>query len=225
MRIPAIKRIAPMVFGLGITSACLFGSAGRFDWANAWVLLGLNFAAGIASTVLISRSPGLPAERSNFKAGKIWDKPLVAMVVLVGPAATWITAGLDNRLHGSGAMTRPAFIAGIGIAAFSAALIAWAIRANPFFSAVVRIQKDRGQVVVRSGPYRFVRHPAYTGMAAFTLATPLILNSSWAFLPAAVTAAVWGMRTFLEDRTLRNELEGYADYARSVKYRLAPPIW
>jgi protein-S-isoprenylcysteine O-methyltransferase Ste14 len=99
------------------------------------------------------------------------------------------------------------------------------MHSNRFFSSVVRIQKDRGHAVVTSGPYRFVRHPGYTGIVAFTLATPLILNSQWAFVPAVVTAAVTGLRTALEDRTLHNELEGYADYAGRVKYKLAPPIW
>jgi protein-S-isoprenylcysteine O-methyltransferase Ste14 len=70
-----------------------------------------------------------------------------------------------------------------------------------------------------------VRHPGYTGMSAFTLATPLILNSRWAFVPAVATAAVTVLRTVLEDRTLRIELEGYAEYASSVKYRLVPALW
>jgi protein-S-isoprenylcysteine O-methyltransferase Ste14 len=107
----------------------------------------------------------------------------------------------------------------------AAALIAWAMRTNRFFSAVVRIQRDRGHSVVREGPYGFVRHPAYTGMAAFTLATPLILNSRWARAPAAATAAAMVLRTALEDRTLRNELDGYEDYARTVRSRLVPWIW
>jgi len=107
----------------------------------------------------------------------------------------------------------------------AAALIAWAMRSNKFFSAVVRIQKDRGHSVVMGGPYRFVRHPGYTGMSAFTLATPLILNSRWAFAPAVATAAITVLRTILEDRTLHNELDGYADYARRVKYKLVPTIW
>jgi protein-S-isoprenylcysteine O-methyltransferase Ste14 len=195
------------------------------NWSNAWVLLGLNFAASIASTILLSRDPGLLAERSNVKAGKNWDKPIVAIVVLLGPVATWITAGLDTRLHWSDGMPPSAFIVGVVVAILSASLIAWAMRSNKFFSSVVRIQKDRGHVVVTVGPYRFVRHPAYTGIAAFTLATPLILNSRWAIVPAVLTAAATGLRTVLEDRTLQNELEGYADYARRVKSRLVPPIW
>jgi protein-S-isoprenylcysteine O-methyltransferase Ste14 len=220
-----MRQFLPIVFTLAITAVCLFGSVGRFDWSNAWVLFGLNFAASLASTALLSRNPDLRAERSNVKAGKSWDKPIVGIVVLLGPVATWITAGLDTRFHWSDGMPPAAFITGVVVALLSAALIAWAMHSNKFFSSVVRIQKDRGHVVVTSGPYRFVRHPGYTGMSAFTLSTPLILNSRWAFVPAIVTAAVSGLRTVLEDRTLHNELPGYADYARRVKYRLAPPIW
>jgi protein-S-isoprenylcysteine O-methyltransferase Ste14 len=96
---------------------------------------------------------------------------------------------------------------------------------NRFFSSVVRIQKDRGHQVVKTGPYRFVRHPGYTGMVAFTLATPLILGSRWAFVPAAITVGVMLLRTFLEDRTLHKELKGYAEYARTVRHKLVPAIW
>ena len=99
------------------------------------------------------------------------------------------------------------------------------MRSNTFFSAVVRIQKDRGHTVVSSGPYRFVRHPGYTGFSAFTLVTPLIVNSRWAFVPAAATVAVTVLRTALEDRTLQSELDGYADYVRRVRYRLVPIVW
>jgi protein-S-isoprenylcysteine O-methyltransferase Ste14 len=96
---------------------------------------------------------------------------------------------------------------------------------NKFFSSVVRIQKDRGHTVVAGGPYRFIRHPGYTGMSAFTLATPLILNLLWALVPAAATAALTLLRTLLEDRTLHNELDGYSDYARRVRYKLMPGFW
>lgn len=225
MHIPILRRFVPVIFSLAITSMCLFGSVGRLDWSNAWVLLGLNFAASLATTALLWRNPELLAERSNIKAGKSWDKVIVAMAVLLGPVATWITAGLDTRFHWSDGMPRLAFMASVVAAVLAAALIAWAMRSNKFFSSVVRIQKDRGHLVVTGGPYRFVRHPGYTGMSAFTLATPLILNSRWAFAPAVATAAITVLRTVLEDRTLHNELDGYADYARRVKYKLVPAIW
>lgn len=225
VQIPILRRFVPVVFSVAITSVCLFGSVGRLDWLNAWVLLGLNFVASIVTTALLWRNPELIAERSNIKAGKSWDKAIVGIVVLLGPMATWITAGLDTRFHWSHGMPPLAFIVGVVVAVLAAALIAWAMRSNKFFSSVVRIQKDRGHVVVTSGPYRFVRHPGYTGMSVFTLATPLILNSKWAFAPAMATAATAVLRTALEDRTLHNELDGYADYARRVKYKLVPVIW
>lgn len=225
VQIPILRRFVPVVFSVAITSVCLFGSVGRLDWLNAWLLLGLNFVASIVTTALLWRNPELLAERSNIKAGKSWDKAIVGVVVLLGPMATWITAGLDTRFHWSDGMPPVAFIVGVVVAVLAAALIAWAMRSNKFFSSVVRIQKDRGHVVVTGGPYRFVRHPGYTGMSVFTLATPLILNSRWAFAPAMATAATAVLRTALEDRTLHNELDGYADYARRVKYKLVPVIW
>lgn len=220
-----LKRSFPVIFSLTLTSLCLFGAAGRLNWWNAWVLLALNLCASVTSIVLLGRDSELLAERRNARAGKSWDKLMVFIVVLLGPVATWVTAGLDARFHWSQEMDVRAVAAGIVVAVLGAALVAWAMRTNRFFSAVVRIQKDRGHRVVSSGPYRFVRHPGYTGMAAFTLVTPLILNSRCAFVPAAATAAAMVLRTVLEDRTLRKELDGYVEYARRVRYRLVPIVW
>ena len=223
MRLADVKSLVPVCLSLTITAVCLFGSAGRLDWSNAWVLLGLSFVAGLA--FIVGRNSELAAERRNIKAGKSWDKVLVSITVLLGPMAVWITAGLDHRLHWSNGTSSVAFTAGVAAAVFSAALIAWAMRSNRFFSSVVRIQKDRGHTVVDGGPYRFIRHPGYAGMSVFTLVTPLILGSDWALVPAAGTASVIVLRTIMEDSTLHNELDGYADYARRVRYRLLPAIW
>src|SRR5215471_8439525 len=139
MQIPKLRQFAPVGFSLAITSLCLFASSGSLNWPNAWALLGLNFAASVASSTLISRDPDLLAERSNVKAGKSWDKPIVAVVVLVGPASTWITAGLDTRFRWSDGMPLAAFVGAIAVAVLAAALIAWAMHSNRFFSSVVRI--------------------------------------------------------------------------------------
>jgi|SRR5579871_783569 len=223
MRLATIKPLAGVCFSLAITAACLFGSAGRLDWLNAWILLGLSFVTGVAFTA--GRSPELAAERRNIQAGKNWDKVIVGITVLLGPMAIWITAGLDERFHWSSRMPFWASAVGVVVAVLAGALIAWAIRSNEFFSSVVRVQKERGHTVVASGPYRFVRHPGYAGMSLFILATPLILGSYRAFAPAAATAAVIVLRTVLEDRTLQQELDGYTDYMRKVRCKLLPHIW
>jgi protein-S-isoprenylcysteine O-methyltransferase Ste14 len=97
--------------------------------------------------------------------------------------------------------------------------------ANRFFAATVRIQSDRGHVVVDRGPYRRVRHPGYTGAALFTLATPLALGSWAALYPALFLVAVLVIRIVLEERTLRAELAGYREYASRVRWRLLPGVW
>jgi protein-S-isoprenylcysteine O-methyltransferase Ste14 len=96
---------------------------------------------------------------------------------------------------------------------------------NRFFSGMVRIQAERGHQVVSSGPYRWMRHPGYAGALVTYLATPVFLDSLWAFLPVVFLAVVLVVRTKLEDKTLRDQLEGYRDYARKVRYRLLPGVW
>ena len=100
-----------------------------------------------------------------------------------------------------------------------------AVAVNRFFSAVVRIQRDRGHTVVDGGPYRFVRHPGYAGSVLNTLAVPFALGALLALLPAGLVVALIIWRTALEDRTLRAELDGYAEYATRVRSRLLPRVW
>jgi protein-S-isoprenylcysteine O-methyltransferase Ste14 len=96
---------------------------------------------------------------------------------------------------------------------------------NRFFSGMVRIQTDRGHRVVSSGPYRWIRHPGYAGALLTYLATPLLLDSSWAMIPAVLTAMLLLYRTRLEDATLRAELPGYSEYARRLRSRILPGVW
>ena len=96
---------------------------------------------------------------------------------------------------------------------------------NEFFSGVVRIQMERGHKVASAGPYQYVRHPGYVGITLLTLGTPLMLGSAWAFIPAGATVLLTVFRTALEDATLQRELDGYADYAARVRYRLLPGVW
>lgn len=96
---------------------------------------------------------------------------------------------------------------------------------QPFFSAMVRIQAERGHAVISQGPYRFVRHPGYAGGIVYQIAVPLVLGSWWAFIPSLLAVACLILRTVLEDHTLHSELDGYQDYAQHVPYRLFPGIW
>jgi protein-S-isoprenylcysteine O-methyltransferase Ste14 len=104
-------------------------------------------------------------------------------------------------------------------------LASYALLVNRFFSFIVRIQTERGHQVVSSGPYRWMRHPVYAGALLIYLATPVFLDSRWAFPPAAFLLVVLAVRTALEDSVLKDELSGYREYAGQVRYRLLPGAW
>ena len=101
----------------------------------------------------------------------------------------------------------------------------WALVSNAFFATTVRIQDERGHTVVSDGPYQYVRHPGYAGWGLSWVVTPLMLGSLWALIPAGLGAIALVVRTALEDRMLKEELDGYQDYAQRVRYRLLPGVW
>ena len=98
-------------------------------------------------------------------------------------------------------------------------------RENSYASPVVKIQEDRGQMTVMTGPYAFVRHPMYAGAIPYFLGTPLLLGSLWGLVLAPFIIALLGLRAMMEERTLDAELPGYEDYAAQVRYRLIPFVW
>ena len=104
-------------------------------------------------------------------------------------------------------------------------LIHWAMLVNRHFESSVRIQKDRGHRVITTGPYRIVRHPGYVGAILFGISTPLIIGSVYGLIPGGIAVILLIIRTSLEDKLLRNELNGYVEYTKRVRYRLVPGLW
>jgi protein-S-isoprenylcysteine O-methyltransferase Ste14 len=139
----------------------------------------------------------------------------------------WVIAGLDRgRLHWTDNVPQWLQALGLAVVAASYGLVFWAMLVNRFFSSVVRIQSDRGQHVITAGPYAFVRHPGYSAGILIMLASGIALGS-WlaaAFLVVVVLPFLI-YRVFNEDRVLQSRLDGYADYARRVRWRLVPGIW
>jgi protein-S-isoprenylcysteine O-methyltransferase Ste14 len=213
---------------IALPAVILFGSSGRLDWGMAWVYVGLTTSFSLGSRIIMRwKTPELIAERGKFsqKEGiKPWDKVLMPLGIIVATFML-IVAGLDKRFDWSPNLPLLLHITAFVITALGYSLSTWATLVNRFFSAVVRIQRDRGHTVVSSGPYRLIRHPAYAGGVVTSLATPLLLGSLWALIPAALAVCLLIVRTALEDRTLQEELEGYHDYATGVRYRLLPGVW
>ena len=213
--------------GLVVMGAALFWSAGRWSWWQAWAALGVMLVWIIATAAVILRTnPGLLAERLGPRKGaKRWDTAILSIVGLT-QLARYIVAGLDQRYEWTGgSISLSAQLAALAICFLGYALVVWATASNTFFSQIVRIQTERGHTVANGGPYRYVRHPAYIGAILYELALPILLNSWPALWISAVNGILLILRTALEDRTLQAELDGYAAYAREVRYRLLPGLW
>ena len=216
-----------MVFAAAIAGVLLFLAAGRLDWAGGWAFLGLNLVSQLLSAfILIPRQPDMIAERSKIREGtKSWDRFFAPAIMIVGTLAVIITAGLDARFGWSKSFSPILWWAALGIALVSQLFVLWAMASNRFFSTTVRIQDERGHQVVNRGPYRYVRHPGYSGSVIYTLLIPVVLGSCWTFIPAVLTVVLLVVRTYLEDRTLQAELPGYREYAMKTTNRLFPGIW
>jgi len=210
-----------------ILVAILFGSAGRLDWGLGWLQVGLYAVTVLGQAlILIPRNPALIAERSRLQPGsKGWDIVLASLAAIWLPIATWIVAGLDARYGWSAPLPLALIVAAVAVFLLSYGFVIWAMASNPFFAATVRIQSERGHTVATDGPYRLVRHPGYLGALVFQLATPFTLGSWWALIPSGLASLLYVVRTALEDKTLLDELDGYSDYARQVRYRLLPGVW
>jgi protein-S-isoprenylcysteine O-methyltransferase Ste14 len=229
LHLPRLLMQSTIRLGIGIVllAVTLFVSLGSLDWPMAWVYLSLVILGMTVTTVLLARThPDLLVERSHIGEGvKSWDRVLSRLMALGVLLPTLLIAGLDRRWGWSHAMPLHMEIGGAVLFALGTSWVSWAMVSNRFFAPVVRIQKDRGHTVATSGPYRFVRHPGYVGIMLCGVAVPLMLGSLWALVPAGLGVGVAVLRTALEDRTLRNELEGYKDYASRVRYRLIPGLW
>lgn len=200
----------------------------RWDWREAWVYAIIAVLGFAVSRVLAARRhPDLLAERARFmrhENAEPWDRVLAPLAAL-GSGLLPLVAGLDARFEWSPTFSPPLKVVALAAILGGYALGSYAMIENRYSSGMVRIQADRGHHVVSSGPYRWVRHPGYAGSLLVYLTTPVFLDSAWAFVPAAFLTIAMVIRTELEDRTLREQLEGYREYARKVRYRLVPGVW
>ncbi|WP_439361266.1 methyltransferase family protein [Bradyrhizobium sp. DASA03007] len=212
------------VVGMG---ALLFASAGTLHWPSAWVLLVTSALLGpLCGWWLYRIDPALLAERLRPVLQR--DQPAadkMFMTVFVVAMLAWLCAmGLDRRIQSS---EMPVAFQVLGLVLFLASTLftMWIFRENSFAAPVVKLQTERAQHVISTGPYAYVRHPMYSGMVLFFTGVPLLLGSWWGLAMIPLFIALFAVRIPIEERTLREGLPGYADYAARVRYRLVPGVW
>lgn len=218
----ALSALIKFTFGLALVGALLFLPAGSLAFFNAWLFIGLLFVPMlILGIVLLVKSPDLLKKRLDAKEKQNAQKGVVAISALLFLAG-FIVAGLDFRF-GWSHMPAWAVAVASAILLISYALYAEVMRENAYLSRTIEIQN--GQKVVDTGLYGIVRHPMYAVTIWLFLAIPVLLGSLYALLCFLPYIPVIVVRIHNEEKLLNEELEGYAEYKKRVKYRLLPLIW
>ncbi len=208
-------------------SIILFISAGTIKWINAWIYIILDIIFLVALNIsLIIFNPALINERGRLIRAATKKYEIVFIIIyLISIISISIIAGLDVIRYKWTSLPEFSLYPGVLLFIFSAIIGIWSMSINPFFASTQRIQSDRNHVVINTGPYKYIRHPGYFSWIIGAISYPLILGSIISFIPIVFLIIIFVIRTYLEDNSLQNELEGYDNYTKITKYRLIPFIW
>jgi len=219
------QSLVALVITVVIMGVILFVPAGTLNWPRGWWFCGAFVGATLVAIAALWRlNPEIFVARSRVQPG---TKPLdyVFLVLIMGGFFLVMpVAGLDFRLGGANA---PDWVVWLGylLFAISYAGEAWPQAVNRHFEPGIRIQSDRGQTVIDTGPYAYVRHPGYIFGSLLAISMALMLGSWWALLPALLVVVGLIPRTLFEEQTLRAELPGYTEYTQRVRWRWVPGVW
>ena len=223
------KRIVTIYLAMLFNVVLFFAAAGRLDLFRAWAyFILLALLQTFIFILMIIRFPEMAEvvnARGEMKMPKAWDKLFALFYVLAAIILLPLIAGLDVGRYGWSELNIWWMVPGIISMLFAMFLSEWALIENKFFELGVRVQKERGQKVVSTGPYAIVRHPGYFAFIFLYFSFPLIVGSFYALFASLVTALLLVVRTALEDATLQKELEGYVEHTKKTRYRLIPLIW
>ena len=208
-------------------SAAFFGSAGTLAWFQAWLYIVIQFSFWTVTAVWMKKhNPELLKDRMAFlkRSAKGWDK-----IIIVTSTAVFVPylllPGLDAVRYRWSSVPLAIVVLGFVGVLVALLLMVWVIQVNTYLSRFVEVQRERGHKVITSGPYRYVRHPMYASLIILLYSIPVALGSLWTLIPASILTLLFVIRTYFEDQTLHEELEGYNSYSTKVKYRLLPGIW
>jgi protein-S-isoprenylcysteine O-methyltransferase Ste14 len=212
----------------GLMGAIIFGASGTIDYAGGWLYFGEMFAISVVLGLYMARvDPGLLRERLKPPVQK--DQPLADKLILI-PLLFLLVGGMGFMAADAARWrwsTIPPSVQSAGCVLLLAVILfmSWTMRTNSFAAPVVKIQRERGQTVITTGPYAIVRHPLYFAALFYVAATSLVLGSWWGLATVPLVALGFAIRIRVEEKVLREGLRGYGDYARHVRWRLIPFIW
>jgi protein-S-isoprenylcysteine O-methyltransferase Ste14 len=151
-----------------------------------------------------------------------WAPIILTVLCLAGLSLAALDVG---RWHFSDDISPPIQIIAVLLQAIGWIGLLWTMQTNRFFSSAIRLQPDRQQEVIKTGPYRWIRHPGYAFSALAFLTQSIAFGSFISLIPALLIVAVFMYRATLEERILKQGLPGYAEFMEQVRFRLLPGIW
>jgi len=226
-RLDPLHRQAMVQGGLGalLFVVLIFWPAGTFDYWQGWLFLGVFAASTTGFTVYLAIYDRPLLER-RMKAGpqheREWPQRIIVTLVLLAFLALIVLPSLDHRYAWS-PVAPWVSILGDGVILLSFLFIFRVIRVNSFAASNVRVEKD--QTVIDTGPYAQVRHPMYAGAIWLFFGMPLALGSWWSLGLIVLFMPLHLWRLLDEEKILRRDLPGYAEYMRRVRFRLVPFVW
>jgi protein-S-isoprenylcysteine O-methyltransferase Ste14 len=228
MRVSVVRLVASIAGLAAAMALALFLPAGRLAWPAGWAFLVLFSGFVVALSLWLLRfNPDLLAERLTGIGRPdqpTWDRVFFALTQLAFFAWLAVMALDAVRFRWSQV---PPWLQGVGalLLVGSFYLFYLTFRENTYLSPAVRLQRDRGQAVVSTGPYRYVRHPMYAAFIPFAVGSALLLGSWYGLLGGLLLVGMVAWRAVQEERVLREGLAGYGAYMARVKYRLIPYLW
>lgn len=215
------QAIFKFIAGIILIGVLVFLPAGTFYFGGV-LLCGLLFIPMLVlGVILFVKSPKLLQKRLDSKEKAVTQKGVVFASAMIFTAG-FVIAGLDCRFSWS---TVPAWIVITASVLFliSYGLYAEVMRENAYLSRTIGVQE--GQKVVDTGLYGIIRHPMYAATILMFLSIPLILGSWYAFFVFLLYPIVIIVRIIYEEKVLDNELHGYLEYKKRVRYRIIPFLW
>ncbi len=216
------EAILKFLLGVLLVGVLIFLPAGTLLYPNGWLLMVILFVPMfIAGIVMMIKAPALLASRLNAKE-KLGEQSLVVKLSGLMFILGFVLSGLGYRF---GWFTLPPLAVIIGAVLFLLSYVMYAevLRENSYLSRTIEV-KD-GQRVVDTGLYAVVRHPMYSATLILFLSIPIVLGSLYAFAVFLVYPFIIARRIRGEEKFLEENLEGYTEYKKRVKYRLIPFIW
>jgi len=201
---------------------------GSLDWPRGWIAFGVLLAVSALGALWFGKTdPALARERASVPKPQTTGDAMASGAIALSALLWFAVAAIDlHRLHLGGLSPDASLWTGLAIFLGGVGMIVWTFRTNSFAITVVKIQDEREQRVIDTGPYAFVRHPMYMGAVAFFAGLGLLMGSTAAALLAVpLFILAFLPRMIVEEAVLRAELRGYADYQRRVRARIVPWVF